>query len=535
MASGLPKGANQRRVGSLDSNDAKAESSLSSYEEVIVHGKRCLSCWTFVRGIGIGQFGSVVVVQPKKDAITYQTEDGSKSDLAPAYAMKCIGKYAVIAKEAIHRTIQELRILSEICHPFVLEAFAAFQDESNLYLISELCEGGNLESILSKHHKLSIAVTKVLIGQLLLALDCVHSLGMVHMDVKPENCLLDKKGNIKLSDFNAATKINPSGKTTSRKGVVGTPGYMAPEILTGEEFVGGSPDFWGLGVCVYRLIHGQHSWPFPFQSHQGVLMKREEMVESIRKIGEPSFDKTLKHEGIKEIKEDPFFKGMNWDDLIARKISPGLDPVDSFSDVDDKITMTKWAFEQLAITQEKKAQLSDTQQLHFKEWQYTRFNFNGQERETQLDRLMTMKPEEMKKHIGESSVQDVEALMCQIRLLKRQWLDDNCKLSLSEFVNYNLRVQNAQLEDQITGLTKELHLATRTIINLKRSLLETSSLGHPLNSEGINRLNPLGPIVRTRSASQDTEPRQGPGCGTSTTNTRASKPQSRTWFARSNS
>ena len=115
------------------------------------------------------------------------------------------------------------------------------------------------------------------------------------------------------------------------------------------------------------------------------------------------------------------------------------------------------------------------------------------QRQTLLDNLMSMQPAEIQSFISETNTTMIETLMDQIKALKRQWLDENCKLSLSQLANNDLKIENSQLQDQILGLAKELHLANVTIINLKRSLLQTSNTA----KQGVNILNPLTPILRT--------------------------------------
>eukprot|EP00470_Lotharella_oceanica_P002492 CAMPEP_0170169542 /NCGR_PEP_ID=MMETSP0040_2-20121228/2450_1 /TAXON_ID=641309 /ORGANISM="Lotharella oceanica, Strain CCMP622" /LENGTH=519 /DNA_ID=CAMNT_0010408339 /DNA_START=112 /DNA_END=1671 /DNA_ORIENTATION=+ len=506
----------ERRRRDQKPNDA---TSSTTKLPAVVNGKRNLASWNFFRGIGVGQFGSVVVVQQKENT-ALDSEEASR--VTPrAFAMKCIGKMKVIAENAVHRTVQELRVLSRIDHPFVIKVESAFQDESNLYLITELCEGGNLEALLAKHHSVGVPTVKFLMGQLLLALEHVHGMGVVHMDVKPGNCLLDRKGNLRLADFNASRILPSKGVTFKQSSSVGTPGYMPPEVLSGQLGFSVSPDFWCMGVCIYRLLHGQHSWPFPFKDHQGALLSSQKMLESVSKIKTPSIDKRLPKEaaeiikellvfewtdrlgsrkkGIGEIKSHLFFESIDWEKLRRKDIAPGfVPPADAlYNEAADKMTMTKWAVEQFNMAQENKAPLTEQQQALFRDWQYSRSSIQPAE-QTLLDQFMAMHPKKIKEFIGKSSEETIDSLVHQIKELKRQWLDENCKVSLAEFANHDLKLENAMLEDQMSGLTKELHTANMTIINLKRSLIETSDMAA---QEGRNVLNPLKPILRQKATS----------------------------------
>uniref|UniRef100_A0A7S3YNC6 Protein kinase domain-containing protein n=2 Tax=Lotharella globosa TaxID=91324 RepID=A0A7S3YNC6_9EUKA len=513
----------RREDDGLKDNDAT--SSNSTLLPALIDGKRNLASWNFIRGIGIGQFGSVVVVQqkemtPPEAALETREDQTTKEVSSRAFAMKCIGKMKVIAEDAVHRTVQELRVLSRIDHPFVIKLESAFQDESNLYLITELCEGGNLEALLANHHSVGVATVRFLMGQLLLALEHVHGMGVVHMDVNPGNCLLDSKGNLRLADFNASRILPSKGVATSKQSSpVGTPGYMPPEVLTAQMGYSVSPDFWCMGVCIYRLLHGQHSWPFPFKDHQGALLSPQKMLESVEKIRIPPIDKRLPQEaaeiiqellvfewterlgsrkkGVAEIKAHSFFEHIDWGKLRTRDIAPGfVPPADAlYSEAADKITITKWAVEQFNMAEENKAPLTDQQQALFRDWQYSRSSVKPAE-QTLLDQFMAMNPQKIKELIGKCPKETIEMLVDQIKELKRQWLDENCKVSLARLANHDLKMENAMLEDRMSGLTQELHIANMTIMNLKKSLIETSDMAA---QEGRNVLNPLKPILRQKT------------------------------------
>jgi len=594
-------------------------------KELMNEGKRKLSCWSFVRGIGVGQFGSVVVVRPKRSNHTptttsraghhsasssgknsnSSTSSSSSSTSSRAdkrhnkeerpktyYAMKCIAKYRTIAAKAVERTVKELLILKDIDHPFIIKPYAAFQDESNLYLITELCEGGTLEAVLHKYNKLGIPTVQVLIAQLLLAVGKVHEMELVHMDIKPENCLLDKSGNLRLADFNATSPLMmPGGKTTTRTktSVVGTPGYMAPEVLSGEGMCGASPDFWSIGVCIYRLIYGHLSWPFPYKTHQGELLSRQEMLESIRSHQEnDSFilfsennnqeqrhhtngdacggDKlsttssssssssspssggskaacdlikallvmdpkkrlgcscTYKEKeplqpsrtsgsssaisAMEEVKRHAFFGSISWPDILEKKRVPLFPspPVSLYSKTTDKITMTKWAMEQFTMTtHDTKNPLTQQQQESFRQWAFEAGvwsereggQVNDSSLQTPLDAFISLGQEKgstksIRNFIASSDDATIQSLVEEVLALKRQWLDENCKLSLAELSYQDLKIENEHLYEQIAGLTTEIHHAKLAVLNLKKSLLATSSTA----KQGENMLNPLTPILR---------------------------------------
>jgi len=94
--------------------------------------------------------------------------------------------------------------------------------------------------------------------------------------------------------------------------------------------------------------------------------------------------------------------------------------------------------------------------------------------------------------IASSDDATIQSLVEEVLALKRQWLDENCKLSLAELSYQDLKIENEHLYEQIAGLTTEIHHAKLAVLNLKKSLLATSSTA----KQGENMLNPLTPILR---------------------------------------
>jgi len=158
------------------------------------------------------------------------------------------------------RFLLEGRIIGQLSHPniVVVHDVGLGGDDGVPYIAMELVEGSSLELALQQGQPAGIDRALELAGQLASALAYAHQMGVVHRDIKPANILLTRDGVPKLVDFGVA-RIN-TAKLTGDKRVFGSPAYMSPEQILGEE-VDGRADLFSLGVLLYILVTGQ--LPFP--------------------------------------------------------------------------------------------------------------------------------------------------------------------------------------------------------------------------------------------------------------------------------
>ncbi|XP_069749740.1 ribosomal protein S6 kinase alpha-6 isoform X1 [Narcine bancroftii] len=273
--------------------------------------------------LGQGSFGKVFLVRKAVGP-----------DAGQLYAMKVLKKATLKVRDRV-RTKMERDILVEVNHPFIVKLHYAFQTEGKLYLILDFLRGGDVFTRLSKEVMFTEEDVKFYLAELALALDHLHSLGIVYRDLKPENILLDEGGHIKLTDFGLSKEsVDQEKKAYS---FCGTVEYMAPEVVNRRGHTQ-SADWWSFGVLMFEMLTGT----LPFQGKD-----RNETMNMIlkAKLGMPQFLspeaqgllRTLFKrnpgnrlgagpDGVEEIKRHPFFATIDWNRLVRKEIQPPFKP-----------------------------------------------------------------------------------------------------------------------------------------------------------------------------------------------------------------
>ena len=215
-------------------------------------------------------------------------------------AIKIINKKS-ISKTDMENIRNQIDILKMATDEFVLKLLDIIENESYLYIMTELCKGGDLYSYLNQRSfKIPEAKAAKLIYKLAKSVSFLHTLGIIHRDLKPENILMtdmSDEADIRISDFCICKRLEPNETT---KEIVGTLGYMAPEVLMGKEY-NYSADVWAIGVITYLLLTGYlpfddeqedkevirktlfESIPFYNDSWKNISSKAKEFVKKILK------------------------------------------------------------------------------------------------------------------------------------------------------------------------------------------------------------------------------------------------------------
>jgi len=231
--------------------------------------------------------------------------------------------------------IIEKKVLAKMNSPFVLNLKYSFHNLDSLFLIFDMCTGGDLKYHLRQayHEKkhFSLKQAQFCAAEVFLGLEHIHSFDIIYRDLKPNNILLDNAGHAKISDLGLAVKLRPDKVL---KHLAGTAGYWAPEVVmkTGTFKVS---DFWSFGTFLYEMINGKRpqckcskgtlEWcPFgqtPAMEanalHDDGILKIEieyhssrfspEAKDLLEKLFVTDPRKRLGSNGCHEIKEHPFF------------------------------------------------------------------------------------------------------------------------------------------------------------------------------------------------------------------------------------
>lgn len=173
-----------------------------------------------------------------------------------------------ITKNAMNITTQcvqqEINILSSLDHPNLVSFVDSYEDCEHYHIVTEYCAGGEIMERYAKKGGFSESEVTEIMYQAFSAVDYLHEMGITHRDIKPENFLFKRDDiddfSIKLIDFGFATYFNEDTPITSN--IVGTPSYLAPEMIEGAHDQ--RCDNWSLGVVMYVLITGH----FPFSGER---------------------------------------------------------------------------------------------------------------------------------------------------------------------------------------------------------------------------------------------------------------------------
>lgn len=256
-------------------------------------------------------------------------------------------KSLIWKRNKVRQIKNERDVLVKHLTKYFVKLMYSFQDKSNLYLAMEFCSGGDLRHLLSDLNVLSEEDTRIYMAQMILATHHLHECGYIHRDLKPDNFLIDKNGHLKLADFGlskegATSKIeshksqenlhSPSLSLLSKTySVVGSPNYMSPEVLNGDNGYSVEVDWWSLGCILFEMLVGYP--PFSggnpeevfrnilnWKSHLETVIEEveeylsTEAIDLIRKLLSEKNER-IGSTGIDKIKSHSFFDKFDWDDI----------------------------------------------------------------------------------------------------------------------------------------------------------------------------------------------------------------------------
>jgi serine/threonine protein kinase/tetratricopeptide (TPR) repeat protein len=181
-------------------------------------------------------------------------------------------KPEISADEAsIERFSNELRFARKIAHRHVCRMFDLGEDDGARYITMEYVPGEDLKSVLRMMGQMSAGKAVLVARQVCEGLAEAHRLGVVHRDLKPQNIMIDREGNVRIMDFGIARSLKVKGMTGAGV-VIGTPEYMSPEQIEGQE-VDGRSDVYSLGIILYEMMTGRV--PFEGETFLSIALKQK--------------------------------------------------------------------------------------------------------------------------------------------------------------------------------------------------------------------------------------------------------------------
>ena len=196
---------------------------------------------------------------------------GLDTSLQREVAVKVLHPHLARQQDARARLAREARAVARLQHPNILEVFD-FADPSaeDAFLVTELVRGETLKSFAERERLFPPELAALVIQQLARALGHAHEAGVIHRDLKPENVMVRDDGVLKLMDFGIARVLDPAERMTITGALVGSPAYMAPEVIDGEPATPES-DVFSLGTLLYWLWTG--TLPFAAPSTPATLKR----------------------------------------------------------------------------------------------------------------------------------------------------------------------------------------------------------------------------------------------------------------------
>ena len=208
---------------------------------------------TFNPGATLGRYRIERLLGSGAMGEVYLAEDPQIGRRVALKTLRIVGVRAEELPERRQRLLREARTAGRLIHPHVVTLFDAGEDGGFIYLAFEHVPGSDLGARLGAGPPLTLGEALRLVREACSGLDHAHKSGIVHRDIKPSNLLLDADGRLKISDFGIAKMAGQATELTVTGSVMGSPHYLSPEQIRGEELDGRS-DLFSLGVVLYELL-----------------------------------------------------------------------------------------------------------------------------------------------------------------------------------------------------------------------------------------------------------------------------------------
>lgn len=276
-----------------------------------------LNDFNLMTTIGQGSFGSVFLVQHQK----------SKE----IFAMKCINKNHLYQTKSVRTILSERNLLEKLYNnnPFLIKMEFAFQNATDFFIGLEYAPGGDMRRLIDQNGYISPSDLRVYLAEIAICLNSLHQQKIIYRDLKPENVLITANGHIKLTDFGLSKDLSAIDQTST---FCGTAEYLAPELVNHQNY-DYSIDWWTLGIFTFELLFGHTPFANPnrIKMFQNIISKPPAFPHNadpgvVSLVSQLLIKDPKKRATFKEIKENIFFEGINFDDVLARKIKPPFVP-----------------------------------------------------------------------------------------------------------------------------------------------------------------------------------------------------------------
>ena len=177
-----------------------------------------------------------------------------------------------VAQEMERRFVREGYMASRLTHPNIVAVYESNAYDGRLAIAMELVDGITLGTLLERG-RMEPATAMDVLDQLIDAVSYAHYMGIVHRDIKPDNVFVTRSGSVKLADFGIAHLASAGSDDMSSGMALGTPGYMAPEQVLGQE-VDERSDVFSIGVVAYEMLSGRNPFGVGEEADQTTLMSR---------------------------------------------------------------------------------------------------------------------------------------------------------------------------------------------------------------------------------------------------------------------
>ena len=225
----------------LPSQEVSVTKTLETPTEELTRGTTFANRYEIIEELGKGGMGRV-----------YRVED---TQLKQEVALKLIKPEIAKDKKTIERFRNELKLARNIRHKNVCGMFDLVETEGAHFITMEYIRGEDLKSFIHRSGQLAVGTAIRIAKQVCEGLSEAHKLGVVHRDLKSNNIMIDKEGNVRIMDFGIARSLKEKG-ITGEGVMIGTPEYMSPEQVEGKE-VDQRSDLYSFGVILYEMVTGR--------------------------------------------------------------------------------------------------------------------------------------------------------------------------------------------------------------------------------------------------------------------------------------